>query len=104
MNVHPRPLTGEKKETIAFYSQDRRAHYQISYNEAIRVSSRNSADTIGHSSFDLYVVRSASTIFILAALKAGSTPPIKPIPRAKIRALVTIPGVRLNLKASSEKV
>src|SRR3990170_6214005 len=47
---------------------------------------------------------SASTIFIRAALNAGSTPPIKPITNANRSAIEIISNVREKLKASSENV
>jgi hypothetical protein len=46
----------------------------------------------------------ASTIFIRAALNAGSTPPIKPMTNANRSAIEIISKVREKLKASSENV
>ena len=51
-----------------------------------------------------YPALSASTIFILAALKAGRTPPASPIMSEKRRDFQAISKVRVKEKASSEKV
>ena len=48
--------------------------------------------------------RSASTMFMRAALTAGRSPPTKPITREKKKPERTIPGVRAKAKASSENV
>jgi hypothetical protein len=51
-----------------------------------------------------YTARRASTIFSREARNAGNTPPVNPMIRAKNIASRKIPGVRVNLNASSEKV
>lgn len=51
-----------------------------------------------------YTARRASTILSRAARTAGMSPPSSPIAVPKPRESSTMPGVRLKLKASSEKV
>jgi hypothetical protein len=51
-----------------------------------------------------YASLRAAMMFILDARKAGSTPPAKPMISENDRDLITMPGVRAKLKASSEKV
>src|SRR5208337_1187582 len=50
------------------------------------------------------LVRRDSTIFIRDALTAGSTPPTRPMIKAKTRPFQKMLKVRVKLKASSEKV
>ena len=48
--------------------------------------------------------RSESIMFIREALKAGMSPPAKPIKRENVMDLIMIPGVIAKLNASSENV
>ena len=68
------------------------------------LKSNHFGSTVKTGKLPFYASLSAVMIFSRDARKAGKTPPAKPMISENDRDLITMPGVRAKLKASSEKV